>query len=347
MALNPGFDLGEAKTLLAILATLEAETRPLPPIPPSWTLDFDSPELGPFENKYQLWKNTAVPGQYALAIRGTVEKTGSIAEDLLSVMIPASRSLSLGPVHLSYTLAEEPNAGVHLGFVLGLGFLLFDGLNGILPQLLLRKGQIRELYVSGHSQGAAVATLCRSFFAYSSLVQELGLAYKTYVFAQPKPGNDHYAYDFEALPANRDRAFTVTNSLDWVPQVPLTLQWLDDLNQPNPLTALLAGDPALATLAAARDRVRIEATARQMVRFAPHLASLGALLARQTLQPVSIVAGLAAAAVPLKILPTLYFLNAGTPVLLTGGPCPTPDCDGGWYQHHTTTYYALLAAQYG
>jgi len=343
MAFTPGFNPTEAKTLIAISAALELD-NPAPVIPANWQLDFDSPELGPFENKYQLWKNTEVPGQYAIVIRGTVDQTGSIVEDLLSVMIPGSGSLTLGPTQLSYTLAKEPNAGVHLGFTLGLCFLLFDGLSGIVAQLYARMGQVKELFVAGHSQGAAVATLCRSFFEYAPVAQPLGLSLKTYVFAQPKPGNDHYAYDFETIAGNGTLAFQVTNSLDWVPQVPLTLEWLDDLNQPNPISNLLANDLALADLANVRARIRAEATARQLTKLAPHLGTLGAVLTQQAIQPVE--AAVTGAEASLHILPSLYFFNAGARILLTGGPCPTPDCDGGWYQHHATTYYNLLQAQY-
>jgi hypothetical protein len=343
MAFAPGFNPTEAKTLIAISAALELD-NPAPVIPVNWQLDFDSPQLGPFENKYQLWKNTEVPGQYALVIRGTVDQTGSIVEDLLSVMIPGSGSLSLGSIKLSYTLAKEPDAGVHLGFTLGLCFLLYDGLSGILAQLYARMGQVKELFVAGHSQGAAVATLCRSFFEYAPVAQPLGLSLKTYVFAQPKPGNDHYAYDFETIAGNGTLAFQVTNSLDWVPQVPLTLEWLDDLNQPNPISNLLANDLALADLGNVRARIRAEATARQLTKLAPHLGTLGALLTQQAIQPVE--AAVAGAEASLHILPSLYFFNAGARILLTGGPCPTPDCDGGWYQHHATTYYNLLQAQY-
>jgi len=343
MPFTPGFNPAEASVLIAISAALEGD-NPAPAIPANWQLDFDSPELGPFENKYQIWKNTDVSGQYALVIRGTVDKRGSILEDLLSVMIPASGTLPLGSVQLSYTLAEEPDAGVHLGFTLGLAFLLFDGVNGIVVQLYERLGQIQELFVSGHSQGAAVATLCRSFFQYSPVAKPLGLTYKTYVFAQPKPGNDYYAYDFETVAGNGALAFQVTNSLDWVPQVPLTLEWLDDLNV-NPLSVLEKSDPALLELAGLRARLRAEATARQLTRVAPHLGALGAVLAAQSIQPVEKTA--ATAQTKLHILPTLYFFNAGARIMLVGSPCPTPDCDGGWYQHHATTYYDLIQAQYG
>ena len=44
-----------------------------------------------------------------------------------------------------------------------------------------------------------MATLLQSYFAYpSDAPKENNYTYKTYVYAQPKPGNDHYASDFES-----------------------------------------------------------------------------------------------------------------------------------------------------
>src|SRR5215468_7253129 len=84
-----------------------------------------------------------------------------------------------------------------------------------------------------------MATLLRSYFAYASdAPEEKNYSYKTYVYAQPKPGNDHYACDFESRFCNSGFAFRVTNSLDWVPQVPFTLEFLGDINEPNPLSVL-------------------------------------------------------------------------------------------------------------
>ncbi len=95
MTFVPGFNLQEAEPLLALLAQLEdgLNIPPLPPLSPpaDWTLEFDSQSIGPFDNRWQLWKSPQ--GQYAVLIRGTVEKAGSIIDDLLSVMIPASSQI--------------------------------------------------------------------------------------------------------------------------------------------------------------------------------------------------------------------------------------------------------------
>ncbi len=90
---------------------------------------FDSPVLGAFDNKWQLWRN-ATEKQYAVVIRGTVGEPRSVVEDLLAVMIPASGELHVGAGKLPYRLAADPKAAVHLGFALGMAALLFDKNSG-------------------------------------------------------------------------------------------------------------------------------------------------------------------------------------------------------------------------
>src|SRR5262249_8218971 len=179
-------------------------------------------------------------GAYAIALRGTVMEAGSILEDLISILVHASGTVTVDHQSVPYQFAADTAAGVHLGFALGTLLLLKDPVNGILAQLAgHRVSPGSNVYVTGHSQGAAMATLLRSYLEYSREAPA-GLSYKTYVFAQPKPGNDHYALDFESKFSNPGLAFRVTNSLDWVPQVPFTLEMVQDMNVPNPLSVLVS-----------------------------------------------------------------------------------------------------------
>ena len=135
-------------------------------------------------------------------------------------------------------IPNEPPPSVHLGFALGTLLLLKFPLFGILSVLALKVPKGSNIYITGHSQGAASATLLRSYLHYGADRPTKSYSFKTYAFAQPKPGNDHYATDFESLFCNTGLAFRVTNSLDWVPQGPLTIEIPSDLNTPNPLTVL-------------------------------------------------------------------------------------------------------------
>ena len=58
MTLTPEFSHKEAIDLLGLSAFAETDA-PQPPIPDPrdmWDLVFDSPVVGPFDNKWQLWR---------------------------------------------------------------------------------------------------------------------------------------------------------------------------------------------------------------------------------------------------------------------------------------------------
>jgi len=79
---------------------------------------FDSEVIGPFDNKWQLWWR-ASDKRFAIALSGTVGEAGSIIEGLISVMVQANGTLSLGSIDCTYKFAADPEAGVHLGFAVG------------------------------------------------------------------------------------------------------------------------------------------------------------------------------------------------------------------------------------
>lgn len=335
--MQPHFDLMEARNLIAFAAQLEGPTPPLaaPPIPSDWSAIFTSPDMGAFDNCWQLWQKTGT-NEYAVVIRGTVAKPGSVIEDLLSVMIPAAGILPVGSTGLPYKLADDPKAAVHLGFTLGLCILLYDPANGILAKLRdLPTGA--AIFIAGHSQGAATATLCRSFLRYSPILTAKNFTYKTYLYAQAKPGNDHYGWDFERVTSNLDTGFNISNMQDWVPQFPLTLQTLGTMNEPNPLD-YITGNPVLSMLAKSLEALHEHIAAVHLAKHAPQFAVLERILQTQNFQPVA-----APGAARLVILPTLNFVGCGSPITLAGTPGTNPaDPKDFFWQHHAAMYYDLL-----
>jgi len=91
-----------------------------------------------------------------------------------------------------------------------------------------------DVYITGHSQGASIATLLTSLANHSTAAFK-GASYKSYVYAPAKAGNDHYAYDYAQLVGVPGKGWTLASTQGWVPQVPLTLEGTWDLNTPNPL----------------------------------------------------------------------------------------------------------------
>ena len=340
MALSSGFNVAEALDLVALSAIVEGGEAP--PQPTGWNMIFDSPVIGQFTEKWQLWQNAS--GSYAIVLRGTVLDAGSILEDLLSFLVPASGRLTVGHIEIDYSFAASPDASVHFGFALGTLLLLKDPNDGILVQLASKVPTGSPIYITGHSQGAAMATLLRSYFAYASdAPNEKNYSYKTYVYAQPKPGNDHYACDFESRFCNSGFAFRVTNSLDWVPQVPFTLEFPGDINTPNPLSAL--ADPRLTTIFTVLkplvDNARNNIVDHARHRLQPKAV---ALAQRVAVAPVP-QAELAVSSFDVTVLPSLNFVNAGTEISLIGTPCAGAQCKDAFFEHHATTYFALLQAQ--
>jgi len=341
MTLSPGFSQDEAQQTLSLCANIYGPSDPPlknPPLPVGWRKVFEPAKpVPPFNTLWQLWRQGDRPkGPWSLVFRGTVNQPGSIIEDLISVMIPAQGSLKVGDLEFDYKLAEDPLAGVHLGFTLGLA--------SVLPGILLKLGELSlggkmapdaDLFITGHSQGAAVATLCRSFFEYSSLNPVKDAAFKTYVYAQPKPGNDHYAYDFDRIASQTGYAFRVSNNLDWVPQAPFTIELPRDWNTPNPfqqLGLLLKGQNG--------DQARLEQSADAFLEDLKR-RQLGRMTAYKSNADLS----------SLKILKTLNFEGSGAPHTLVGkpghNPCDPPDDPGKdfFWQHHAALYYLLLTGQ--
>jgi hypothetical protein len=95
-----------------------------------------------------------------------------------------------------------------------------------------------RIYIVGHSQGAAAATLVHAFLHYAAQsgagddlfsLEKKRFALKSYAFAQPKPGNQDFAADFASYTQQDDSAIVVNNNIDPIPQAPMTLQSLGDI----------------------------------------------------------------------------------------------------------------------
>ena len=229
-SLKPGFDPAEYIELLKVSAQFGDSTYVSSfPKPERFKAVYRSPVVG-LDNMWDLYANASTA---VISLRGTTANSVSWLGNFYAAMVPATGEIQLSDGEkFQYQLADNPRAAVHVGWLVSTGFLAKD----ILPKIdsCYRKG-LKNMIITGHSQGGAIAFLLTAHL-YS--LQRQGklpadIRFKTYCSAGPKPGNLYFAYDYEAMTQN-GWAYNVVNSADWVPEVPFTIQTVNDMNTTNP-----------------------------------------------------------------------------------------------------------------
>jgi hypothetical protein len=230
--LQPGFTGNEFRKMLEISGH-QSDTGIWPklwmPYPTGYTLAYRS-EITALDNRWDLW--TGKDSIDVISIRGTMGSFDSWLENFYAGMIPAIGTLKLGNGReFNYKVANDSAAFVHIGWMIALAYMADDVMQKINSEY--EKG-VRDFYIMGHSQGGAIGYLLTSYLYYQSGKGiPAGITFKTFGSGVPKPGNLFYAYDFDFI-TRGGWAFRVVNTADWVPEVPFSLQTLDDLSAGNP-----------------------------------------------------------------------------------------------------------------
>ncbi len=191
------------------------------------------------DNQWALWEHKT-KNLAAICIRGTGSSEEGWLENFYAAMTPATGSMVLAEGHtFSYSLAADPRAAVHIGWLIGVAYLSQE----ILPRVQgLYDLGVRDFYICGHSQGAAISQLLH---AYLLSLQRDGtlpedIYFKSYSSATPKTGNLYFAYYFESC-TQRGDAYSIISTADWVPEVPISIQTLEDMNEVNPFQNIEEG----------------------------------------------------------------------------------------------------------
>lgn len=232
--LRPGFEKAEYRDMVCIVArgvdTPWTQVKVQLPEPGSFKLAYRSPTVG-LENQWDFWRNP--DGRAVVCVRGTTPDPVSWLANFYAALAPASGSIQISNSFVfNYKLAENPRAAVHVGWLIAMACMQEDIVEKI--NAAYREG-VKDIFLTGHSQGGAITYLLTSHLLYLQKDGKLpaDIRFKTYCAAGPKPGNLYYAYDYENITRN-GWAFNVVNAVDWVPEVPFSVQTVDDFNNINP-----------------------------------------------------------------------------------------------------------------
>ncbi|MDG1276104.1 MAG: lipase family protein [Algoriphagus sp.] len=233
--LKEGFEPNEYEEILGIFAHSITDSSFSKGIPKPKTLikESESPTVG-LENKWYLWVNKTEK-LAVFSIRGTIPNPTSWLANFYSAMIPAQGKMKFRTDYtFEYNFSKDPKAYVHVGWTLSTGALA----ESLLPKMeeLTQMGY-RDFIITGHSQGGAITYLMAAMLMELNDAGAWGekLRIKVYASAAPKPGNLNFAYDYE----NRTMggwAFNVVNAADWVPEVPFSIQTVNDFSETNPFS---------------------------------------------------------------------------------------------------------------
>jgi len=233
--LKPGFDPAEFVEILHLSGTRIDTFKTIDHTPEyrDYHLAYTSPVVG-MDNCWHLWLRNDNKVM-VISLRGTTGTASSWIENFYAAMIPAVGTLRISDSNVfDYKFSDNPKVMVHVGWAVGIGSLM-----PTIEQKIheyYAKG-VKQIIITGHSQGAALAFLLRSYIHYQQQANMLpkDLVIKTYCSAAPKPGNQYYAYDYEFI--TRDGwGYTIVNTADWVPEVPFAIQTINDFNELNPFT---------------------------------------------------------------------------------------------------------------
>lgn len=235
----PGYDKSE---LLQILPAMErtydsADIGGFKTPEPADIRQVFRSKTSPLMNRFDVWLTTDMKA--VITIRGTIVDTGALSftAAFYALMTPANGKIRISDTSwFEYRLSDLPEAGVHLGMLLGLGFMSGDLLGQIKD--LYGKG-IRDFIIVGHSQGSGISILATSYLWYLRKDGKLpaDITFKTYSIATPKTGNMQYVYDYEKLTAG-GYALSVNNVIDWVPYIAMTFQATHDFPKVSPFRNL-------------------------------------------------------------------------------------------------------------
>jgi hypothetical protein len=341
--LVPGFSAGEYIELMKISARTgipESYSENIPE-PSRHIKLYESETLG-LDHLWSLWINDS--GTIGvISIRGTTEKSESWLANFYAAMVPAQDEIHWtdGKV-FEYELSSDPKATVHAGWLVGMAFLAGE----IIPRIdSLHHRGVKDFVIIGHSQGGGLAYLLNAhlhrLIKQGSLPGDIQL--KTYCSASPKPGNLFFAYTYEAMTQN-GWAYNVVNAMDWVPELPFSIQTFDDFNPTNPFihaTDMIKQQKFPQNIALRHIYNKLDKPTRKAQRrYSKYLGSLISKFVSKQIEGLVLP----------DYAPTFNYVRTGTTIVLTpddGYLELFPDDNTKIFAHHFHPQYLYLASRLG
>lgn len=236
-SLKSGFDAGEARDMIQLCNSftyLDLHGNDKAILPAGYTRTYTSPVVG-MDNMFQVYTKGTVG---VLNFRGSTDKKESWLENMYSSLIPAQGTIQVQDKAFEYAFGTDPAAHVHSGYALSMAYLHEDIVTQI--QQLNAKG-IYHIYLTGHSQGGALAIMTRAyieFTAKSSISSKND--FKVYTFAQPMSGDAAFIGQYNSTFCERGKSYSLINPEDLVPTMPLSYN--DSTFVRDNLTAMLSKD---------------------------------------------------------------------------------------------------------
>src|SRR5687768_82760 len=179
--LQPGFDASEYLDVLAITFGKYDSLKKAQGSPAVYRQIHVSPVVG-LDNRWSLWLRNDGK-QAVISVRGTVSSGASWLANVYAVMQPAAGSFRLNDSTVfNYKVSDDSTAAVHTGWLISLASLSSGIEQKIKESYDLG---VKDIILVGHSQGAGINYLLRSYLYYRTREGALpqDIRYKTYCSA--------------------------------------------------------------------------------------------------------------------------------------------------------------------
>lgn len=214
-----GFDAEEARDMIQICNSfgyLDLYKDDTAILPPGYQKVYTSPAYG-MDNKFQVYSKG---NKGVIHFRGSTARQSSWLENLYASMIPVKDKIVVNGNEFKYQVGEKEGSRVHAGYMLAICFFRDDLLKQISE--LNSKG-IYDIYITGHSQGGALAQLVRAYLDYLP-EKELSKknTFKVYAFANPMIGNISFSKEYTKKYCEPGMSYLLHNPTDVVTKLPVS-----------------------------------------------------------------------------------------------------------------------------